>query len=189
MRARSFFALPLALAALPALAQDHPTATTDLQLIGTAPAACLLGTPRADNPVNMTFAVNGTSSGRIGIVQLVSPSTAQTLPASIQLSLPVTCNSSHRVQVHSTNSGLLRVGAASPNARMNGFGQFSPYSYQIQWTGRTVDRSSTAGDLNLVTQSPGKGDLMLRLSTPAGEGPLVAGEYNDVIVIEVLALN
>lgn len=179
-----------ALAAVPAAAQQIDTSSQRLELLGDAPAACVLNTPTATNAVNSTFGLNGYASGRVGIVQFVNPQTAQSNASSIELNFPVICNSPHRVVMRSANGGMLRVGAGAINQRgSNGFTEFTPYSLTLNWAGQTLNRASDAGSGAIDAAQAGTGDLSLRISTPAGSGPFVAGTYNDTIVIELQAAN
>jgi hypothetical protein len=52
-----------------------------------------------------------------------------------------------------------------------------------------LDRGSDTGEVTLDAGQAAKGDVRLRIVTPAGSGPLVAGQYNDSIVIEFQAAN
>lgn len=178
-------ALPLALIFAPQV--QAQSADRALQLLGTAPAACVVGSPSATQLSNMSFAVGSYSSGRISISQFVDPVTAITREASIDLTLPVVCNASHRVEVRSDNGGLLRAGASSTALTPGGFREFTAYRYRLDWTGRTLEQASDSGPGSLATERPARGDITLRLTTPQGVGPLVAGQYSDVLVIEVLA--
>ena len=179
-----------ALAALPAAAQQVDTASQRLELLGDAPAACVLNAPTATNAINSTFGLNGYASGRVGIVQFVDPQTAQSNASSIELSFPVICNSPHRIVMRSANGGMQRAGSTSVAIRgTNGFSEFLPYQLQLDWAGQALNRSSDAGTGAIDSAQAGTGDLSLRISTPAGSGPFVAGTYNDTIVIELQAVN
>lgn len=181
--------LTLALTLALLLAPQVQAQSTDkaLQVLGTAPTACVVGAPSATQLSNMSFAVSANAAGRIAISEFVDPQTAITRAASIDLTLPVTCNASHRVEVRSDNGGLLRAGATSTAPTAGGFGQFTAYRYQIGWTGRTLEQASDGGTGTLATPRPARGDLTLRLTSPQGIGPLLAGQYSDVLVIQVLA--
>jgi len=181
-------AVGLTLGASPVLAQQAST-NRQLQVIGTAPTGCLMGALSAANPANMTFAVGSTSSGTVGFAQFVELNSLRTLPGSIDLVLPITCNAAHRIEVRSANGGLLRAGAASPTTTLGGFGQFVAYSYRAAWLGQTYDQASNAGLLTVASDQAAKGDFGLRVSSPAGTGPLAAGQYADTITIDVFAAN
>ncbi|HVR89807.1 MAG TPA: hypothetical protein VHG29_01780 [Novosphingobium sp.] len=177
-------------AALPAAAQQLDTSGQRLELLGDAPAACVLNAPTASNAINSTFGLNGFASGRVGIVEFVNPQTAQSNASSIELSFPVICNSPHRMVMRSANGGMLRAGASSiTNRGARGFSEFLPYELQLGWAGQALTRGSDAGSGAIDSAQAGTGDMNLRISTPAGSGPFVAGTYNDTIVIELHAAN
>jgi hypothetical protein len=184
---RAVLLLAAALVAFPAQAQQVDTASNRLELLGDAPAACVLNTPSAGNGSNASFTSTSATSARINITQLVDSTNANSLPSSIELNLPVVCNSAHRVIVRSTNGGLSRLGG---NQRGSGpFSEFLAYSFGIGWAGQQIDRGSDTGQVVLDATQPAKGEVRLRIATPAGSGPLVAGQYNDAIVIEFQAAN
>lgn len=178
-----------ALVAAPAAAQEARASSQQLRLAGTAPAACVLNAPVVDAASNASFAVTGASSAQIAITQLVDTQTAISLASAIELSLPVTCNTSNTVTVRTTNGGLRRVGAAAGPAAPGGFSEFLGYRLGLDWAGQSLDQPSTAGGATIASPRPGRGNLVLRVATAAGSGPLVAGRYDDAIVIEIHAAN
>lgn len=180
-------AVGLAALAAPAQAQVTDTTSQRLELIGNAPAACVFSTPTASNGSNASFTATSANSARINITQLVDNQNATSLASSIELSLPMVCNASHRVVVRSTNGGLARLGGNSRGS--GGFVEFLAYRFGIGWAGQNLDRSSDTGEVIVDAGEPAKGEVRLRITTPAGSGPLVAGQYNDSIVIEVQAAN
>lgn len=178
-------AFPVFAAGVPAAAQQVDTAGQQINLAGNSPAACVVGEPTVDNAVNANFSVDSQSSGTIGISQFVDQQTGQTRASSIDLSFPVTCNASHSVTLRSGNGGMLRVGAAAGGgSAAGGFSEFVTYQLQLGWEGQQLDLDSSLGSGEISGAEPGKGDMTLRVATPAGSGPLVAGQYNDAIVIE-----
>ena len=178
-----------ALAAAPASAQEVQASSQQLRLAGTAPSACVLSAPTVDTAINASFAVTGASSAQIAITQLVDPQTAVSLASAIELSLPVTCNASTTVTLRTTNGGLRRVGAAAGPAAPGGFSEFLGYRLGLDWAGRSLDQASTAGTATIASSQPARGTMVLRIATAAGGGPLVAGRYDDSIVIEFHAAN
>lgn len=178
------------LAAAPASAQVLDTSGQRLELLGLAPTACVLNAPTASTATNATFGVNGFASGRVGITQFVNPQTATSNAASINLNFAVVCNAPHRIVMRSSNGGMLRVGADTINNRgSRGFSEFTPYALTLNWQGQTLNRASDAGTGTIDSAQPGSGELNLRIATPAGSGPFVAGTYTDTIVIELQAAN
>lgn len=175
-----------------ASAQSANPGNQMLELAGEAQPACVLNTPSATSSNNASFAASGANSGQVTITQLVDNLSAQSLPSSIELNLPVICNASHRVLVRSANGGLLRAGAAPSAARaasISGFAEFLVYDVAIDWSGQRLERSSRTGNGILASNRPAAGDMRMRIATPAGTGPLIAGQYNDSIVIEFQVAN
>jgi len=193
MRALALLALaPVALVvvAVPAAAQQTDTASQRLELLGTAPAACVLGAPKAASASNAVFATTGSSSGQITISQFVNPQTANPVASAVSLVLPVTCNASHQITVRSANGGLLRAGGNAANRqRSNAFADFVVYDLGIDWIGRSARQASDRGTMLVSVNDGGTGEFALRVATPAGGGPLVAGRYDDTIVVEFHAAN
>lgn len=183
---------PILLAALmaaPAAAQTATsTAQQRLELIGTAPAACVINAPRVGNAVNATYTATGNNAGLIDLTQFVDLQTALVRPSSIQLSLPVICNGAHRVAVYSANGGLSRGGGANQGAS-GPFAQFVSYDLGIDWAGRTLNRVSDQGVADIVSDQPGSGEFVIRVATADRGTPLVAGQYSDSIVIEFQPAN
>ncbi len=167
-------------------AQELNVASGQVEILGDAPAACVLGQPSVSNAVNASFSQSGLASGTVNIAEFVNLQTAETQASSIELVFPIVCNASHSVTLHSENGGMLRLGAAPAAAEGGGqgFGEFVTYQLRMDWAGQQRDQSSDLGDALISAAEPRKGDLSLQVSTPAGAGPLVAGQYNDEIVIE-----
>jgi len=177
--------LPLLFAAGAANAQQVDTASQTLRLAGTAPAACVLGAATPSAASNAAFVNLGANTGRMTITQLVSPQDATSQASSLELALPVRCNASHRLTVRSTNGGLLRSGAVNGGQRGGqGFSDFLAYDYRVDWAANRIAQPSDSGLAALAVDRPATGDLLVRISTEAGRGPLTAGQYTDAIVIE-----
>lgn len=165
-----------------AQAQDLTHATQRLELAATAPVACVINAPSVANQSNASYSATGASSGQVNITELVDADSATSRASSIELNLPVVCNASHRVMVRSTNGGLVRAGATG---RSGAFQESLTYTVDIDWSGQTLQLLTSRTDANLDVAHPGKGDMLIRIATPAGGGPLVAGQYSDSIVVEV----
>jgi spore coat protein U-like protein len=189
---RYWLALPLFLAAAsPAFAQSIDTGLRQVEIVGTANAACLMRSPNSTSGVNANFrAVSGTS-GEIRITELVNPQTAQPRATSINITLPVICNSAHLLTVQSSNGGLLRGTGNQRNIPAGGgFSEFLPYSLNAAWAGQNVGQLSTnRAGLRIVTNNGGAGNVDIGFSVPASNTPLVAGAYSDTIIIEFRAAN
>lgn len=193
MRALLHLALataPFALLPGTALAQETGLDSQRVEILGTAPAACVLDAPTAANGVNASFSSGSTSTGQIEITQFVDPASANPVTSSIELALPVICNASHELTVRSGNGGLLRDGGSV--SRRQGptvFADFVTYDVSLDWAGRTVSQRSDAGTMLVVGGNARAGDMALRISTPAGGGPLTAGRFDDTIIVEFRAAN
>jgi Spore Coat Protein U domain len=185
--------LPLLIAAAMALpgaaqAQELNRGSQRLEMAAIAPVACVISQPTVANQSNASFTATGTSSGQVNITQLVDSASAAPRASSIELSLPVVCNASHRIIVRSANGGLLRTGASG---RGNGgaFAEYLSYQVGVDWSGQSVQLDTKNNNANIYASQPGKGALTIRIATPAGGTPLVAGQYSDSIVLEVQPAN
>ncbi|MCP3729546.1 spore coat U domain-containing protein [Sphingomonas sp. MG17] len=174
-------------AALPAAAQSPDVARGRLELAGQTPAVCLIKTARAGSAQNASFTSTGERSGEVRIAELVDPQTAQPRAAEIVIELPVVCNAAHRLTLTSANGGLLRDGGNARNRQAQGaFGELLGYQLDANWGSRVLTlNAGTASVATLDVPDGTAGDLSLRLSIPAGGGPLVAGRYSDTVVIEL----
>ena len=183
--------LPILIAAALALpasaqAQELTRATQKLELTARAPVACVISPATVSNAANASYSNTGASSGQVSITQLVDGTTAAPRASSIELSLPVVCNASHRVELRSANGGLQRAGATG---RGGAFREFLAYSVGLDWAGQSVQLDTASRSANINATQPGKGEMVIRIATPAGGGPLVAGQYSDSIVVEVQPAN
>lgn len=190
---RTLLVIVALVALLPSLAsaQVVDSGQGRLELLGQAPAACLLRAPVASNAINATFGSAGPAGGEVQIVQLANPQTAQAQAASIDLALPVICNSAHQLTIRSTNGGLLRDGGSSRIvAPVNSLGEFVAYELGALWAGRDVTvQSNVASAISIESAGASAGDVRLRLSVSAGGSALVAGRYADTVIIEFQATN
>ncbi|MBB4098700.1 hypothetical protein [Sphingomonas kyeonggiensis] len=179
--------LPAALALLPAsaLAQNQPQpVTAHLDIIGEAPAACLMKSPAGASGNNASFDPVSAGTGRIRIDQLASLTDATPLAAAIRVELPVICNAPHRIILRSGNGGLRREGPAV--ASVAPFRQLLPYRLGIRWGADQTDRSTDDGaPIVIDAGGPRSGDLAVLFTLTSGGAPLVAGNYTDEIVLEV----
>ena len=175
---------PAGLAAQPAaeLSQGR------LEIQGTAYPACVIKGPTSAVGTNMRFDPAGPTAGQIGITEFVDAN-AVSRGGTIDIALPVVCNSAHRVIVRSSNGGLRRQGAAAA-VQGNQFVQFFPYRVTTQWGGQAGQLTTDQGGaLTIDTGEARAGQLGLQISLAAGGRPLVAGTYSDQIVVELQAAN
>ena len=180
----------LAAAALlvPSLAfgQTVNTGQGRLDLAGAAPSACLISSPTSAAGSNSTFQSTGTQQGQVTITQMADPLTAVPVASTINLALPIICNAAHSVIVSTTNGGLVRVGGTGTQQTVNGFREFLPYQVSAVWAGQTVNATSQAGTtVTIISADGAAGDLSLVIQVPGGGDPLVAGTYNDQVVIQL----
>lgn len=174
-----------------ASAQVVDSGQSRIEFLGQAPAACVLRAPVATNAVNATFGSAGIAGGEVQIVQLANLQTAQAQAASIDLALPVICNSAHQLSIRSANGGLLRDGGTSRVvAPANGLGEFVAYQLGAVWAGRDITvQSNVASSILIESAGASAGDVRLRLSVSAGGAALIAGRYADTVIIEFQATN
>lgn len=185
--------LPFLIAAALALptaaqAQELTRGTQRLELAAVAPVACVISQPTVGAQSNASFSATGAASGQVNITQFVDPVNARPQPSSIELNLPLVCNASHRIRITSSNGGLLRAGASGRN-RGGAFAEFLAYNVDVDWSGQSVQLLTSNNNANINRNAPGKGAMTIRIATPAGSGPLVAGQYSDSIVVEVQPAN
>lgn len=171
-----------------AQAQELTRATQRLELAAIAPVACVMSQPTVGSQSNASFSTTGANSGQVNITEFVDPQNASSRASSIELNLPLVCNASHRVRITSTNGGLLRAGA-SGTGQGGAFREFLAYTVGVDWSGQSVELLTSNNNANISASEPGKGEMTIRIATPAGGGPLVAGQYSDSIVVEVQPAN
>lgn len=182
---RAILAAAISLAAVPAAqAQELEQSDQRLDIFAQALPACVLNSPTGGEGSNAVFTATSATAGQIDIVQLVDPSTATSLASSMRVDLPVVCNASHRVLLRSNNGGLLRTGAGVNQRGGSGFAEFLPYRIALNWAGQTLDRSSDQGDAQIIAGRPATGMVEIRVSTASNQGPLIAGQYSDSIILE-----
>jgi hypothetical protein len=172
-----------------AFAQTTQVGQGRLDLTGTAPSACVISAPTSTSGANMSFALTGPQAAQINITQMVDQTTAQPVAASINLSLPIICNSAHTLTVTTANGGMSRIGGAGAGALTNGFREFVPYQVNAVWAGQSVNANSQTSStpVNISVPDGAAGQLSLSIVIPAGGAPLVAGNYTDSLVIELQA--
>jgi hypothetical protein len=157
-----------------------------LEILGTAHPACVIRGPSSAVGTNMRFEPGGASAGQIGITEFVDGN-AVSRGGSIDVMLPVVCNSAHRVVVRSGNGGLRRVG---PAVQAGPFAQFFPYSVSTQWGAQSGQLATDSGGPLIINSGEARaGQLSLTINVAAGGRPLVAGTYSDQIVVELQAAN
>ena len=179
--------LAIASVSVPGIAAAQSAPSGRLDIVGVAPSACVLQAPTAMNGSNASFQARGTNSGEIRIVEMVDPVSAQPRAVGIDLLLPVICNSPHRLALRSGNGGLRHTGAASANSS---FSDFLPYKVAASWAGQDVSGQTDAGQQVVINSNSGAaGQASVSVNVPGGGSPLLAGGYEDSIVIEFQVAN
>ncbi len=117
--------------------------------------------------------------------RFVDPDTALPLPLSLSVAFTSTCNFAHRVTLSSRDGGLIRVGGGTVSP---GFAFLRNYSVGLAWAGRNsqFNTTGTAGEgtgFDILGANVGGFDLTV--SAPASATPLLAGDYTDVLTIQV----
>lgn len=176
-------------------AQDRATTSFEtvgrqqLEVIATAEPACNVASGSAAGSAdNASFQPSGTSGGTVSITTFADPQTAQANPVSVEVEIPVICNSAHEVTIRSANGGMLRSGGTRTD--LGGFIQFLPYAVQLDWVGQTLSGQSDAqAPINLLVPNAGQGLLTVDIAIQASQAPLVAGAYADTLQIEITAAN
>jgi len=156
-----------------------------VEIVGTSRPACVIGAASSMAGNNMTFTPLSNVSGQVRITDFVD-SNAVSRGASIDVILPVICNSAHRVVVRSGNGGLRRVGAP---VRPGPFAEFLPYRVNTAWGAQQAGFTSDQGTLIINTGEARAGQVALSIAVARGGPPLVAGLYSDQIVVELQAAN
>lgn len=181
MRKLLLIAAAAALAPAAALAQTANIGQGRLDLVGESPSACLASAPTSPTGQNATFQQTGPSAGEIRITQLVDPQTAQPRPSSIDVAVPVICNSAHRLTIRSGSGGLVLQGR---QVQATGFRSSLAYNVSATWAGQT-NNGTSASPVTINSSDGAAGLVSLNISVPGGGDPLVAGVYEDSVVIEL----
>ena len=108
-RRTAFAAAAASLLPAVAAAQLVEPAPGRLEIVGLAPNACVVRTPPAASGDNMTFQPQGSAAGQITITETVD-SAARPRGGSLNLVVPIVCNSPHRVVLTSRSGGLRCTG-------------------------------------------------------------------------------
>ena len=189
MRALPLIALAALAGASAAQAQQPDRSSQKLEVLGDAPAACVANAATATNQVNAMFQSNGPTGGVVVFPTLVDQTTATARASSIALSLPVVCNTSHRITLRSANGGLQREGSSAGGNSAGGFREFQSYDVSLEWQGQTAAIGAGSNSAALAQGQPAKGDMRIDIAVPQGTRPLVAGTYTDSVVVEIRPAN
>ncbi|WP_324075408.1 MAG: hypothetical protein RSE14_01175 [Erythrobacter sp.] len=166
----------------------EPAARQRIEVVATAAPACNIAPGSVAGSDNASFQSSGTSGGTVAITRFADPQTARANPASVQVEIPVVCNSAHAVSLRSANGGMLRSGGAP--GTVAGFIQFLPYTVALDWVGQTLTGTSDLSEpLLLGVPNAGQGLLRVDIAIAGSDAPMVAGAYADTLQIEITAAN
>jgi hypothetical protein len=185
--------LPLCAAAQTLEPITAPSSARPFGVEATAPQWCALTTASgqvvASGPTNNAI---GPVGSELRIVDLVDATTLSTRAANATIGFDAACNYPHRVTVRSQNNGLRR-GAAATGV---GIASAVPYTATLNWGDANLSffadaQSQTELAREISTIGAVSGQLVVQVAIAAGAtnigpgSPLGAGEYSDVISIEV----
>lgn len=156
-----------------------------LEILGTSRPACVLGTPPPAVGSNMAFAATSNRAGDLRLNEFLDVN-AQSRGGSINLAIPVICNSPHRVTVQSANGGLRRLGAP---IQPGPFRELVPYRVDGSWGNQQASAETGAGQWVIDTAEARAGTLSLTINVPPGGQPAVSGRYSDQIIVVLQAAN
>lgn len=125
------------------------------------------------------------SGAAVEFRRFVDPNSALPLPLALNIVFTSTCNFAHRVTLSSRDGGFARIGggAAAP-----GFALVRNYSAGLTWAGgiSQFTTSGIAGEgAGFNVSGANIGSFDLTVSAPSGATPLLAGNYADVLTIQV----
>jgi len=159
-----------------------------LDIVGEAPNACVISSAGSAAGANAVFRSLAAGAAEIRITEIIDPQTSTARPSSINVLLPIICNSAHRLVLSSGNGGLLRDGG-STQPGPGGFREFVPYQVSAVWSGQSVTSASDQGPVVINVLDGAAGDASVTIDVPGGGAPLVAGGYSDAVVIELRVEN
>lgn len=180
-------ALLLATIAQSAWAAAETATAGPLLVNGQVPSACRLSpATQGRGASNVTFTDNGGAASLVTLNTMVDPNTARTQSAVGVVQFQVLCTGSHTLTVSSTSGGFVNT---TTSATGNGFANHANYTLQASWDGKTraLTTAGSAASLDLSGSDGATGALIVTVTVPPGEGPLVAGTYQDTINIDVSA--
>jgi hypothetical protein len=165
---------------------DLATGQTQTQFIGRAPLACLLSTPTGTQITGATFTTSGTTAQlTFAADTLIDPQSALARAFSMSLTVPVLCNSAHTVTVSSVRGGMVPTTSI---ANVAGFSGRIDLAIGATWAGSTVQANTNGNPLTLTINASdaASGNVEVNLRGIAGTDPMIAGRYNDAIIIALV---
>lgn len=148
------------------------------------------------DPVCLFSGLTGSGSDGTSIVVLpngaavefrrfVDPDTALPLPLTLNIQFISTCNFSHRVTILSRDGGIARVGGGT---LASGFASSRNYTAELAWAGNQsqfTTNGTAGGSTGFNVLGANLGGFDLNVSAPSSATPLLAGNYTDVLTIQV----
>lgn len=116
--------------------------------------------------------------------EVADPSTVRARAVQFSLTLQATCSFEHSLSVRSQNGGLTH----ETETAANGFTDRIDFYLGVGWAAREnsfVTNGALDHALRIDVAGANSGDLELSFSTILGEAPLLAGNFSDIIIIEM----
>jgi hypothetical protein len=165
-------------------AYSDQSASAPLAIRGTSQPVCQMPDPNVTSNNNTTI-----SNKSITVDNLINLQDATVLAWDATMTFPrVMCNWSAFLSLQSENGGMKPVGTAA--SVLNGdFGKQVNYTATAKWgtvpqlTLSTASAGQTA--VSKLASGPNQADLVVTISTPASSVPLVAGEFQDNLIVKV----
>lgn len=178
------YALVLLSATFAGSAFAEPARDADANLGGAVDPVCLFSglSGSGSDGTSIVVLPNGAA---VEFRRFVDPDTALPLPLTLNIRFTSTCNFSHRMTLASRDGGIARVGGG---LAASGFALSRNYTAEVAWAGgqSQFTTSGNAGEgtgLNVLGANIGGFDL--NVSAPLGATPLLAGDYTDVLTIQI----
>jgi hypothetical protein len=166
---------------------EEANASTKIMIRGTAPAVCMLSSPKASGAENAVF-----SGNLLTIPDLIDAATSTVKRSRITLTYPkVTCNYAARVTILSARSGLQPVGQLADVGPSGGQASKKvDYTVTARWgsdSAPILDTAGADGRKQVFVDAFGakKSDLMLMFSIEKGTIPVLKRTLEDTIIIEI----
>ncbi|WP_170936934.1 MULTISPECIES: hypothetical protein [Rhodomicrobium] len=186
--AHLFYALASAILPLCAAAGVNAaeSQSSDFTIKGTAQPVCLMPEPQPGTLTNTTVAGRTATIGN-----LVNQTDAKINPWSVTFNFEqVMCNYNSTVSIRSDKGGMMPVGAQ--DAAVSGSGEFLSrvdYTVVANWGAVQIQPLNAAGGSPVAVQAQPGGanlaNLTMIISAPASTKPLIKGDYQDTIRINV----
>lgn len=127
------------------------------------------------------------SSGNVSVSfdNFVDAQTSLARSLDLEVTLGAMCNSSHLVSVASLNGGMKSQNSEGNNST---FVSRRDYQTSIEWAGLQIGFTTdgqTGNKAKLEIDKARKDFLRIKINAPAGTLPLVAGQYSDILQINI----